>query len=197
VCLIQVKRIPLLSDQDLVTKICRGETRRFGELIDRYQRLVVHIVYRMTNDRQVSEDLTQEIFIKVYDSLAGFRFDSKLSTWISRIAYNTCINYLRKEKPLSLEDLPENRDTGEWLVSPDRPDEFTEHNDQSRYIMELIKQLPAVYRAIVTMFHLQEMSYREIAEVVDMPEGTVKSYLFRARKILREHLVAAEEGVIS
>ena len=187
----------MLSDQDLVTKICRGETRRFGELIDRYQRLVVHIVLRMTNDRQATEDLAQEIFIKVYDSLAGFRFDSKLSTWIGRIAYNTCINYLRKAKPVSLEELPDSRDTGKWLVSEDRPDEDTEHDDQNRYIMELIKQLPAVYRAIVTMFHLQEMSYREIAEVVDMPEGTVKSYLFRARKILREHLVAAEEGVIS
>jgi len=189
--------MPLLSDQDLVKKINRGETRRFGELIDRYQRLVVHIVLRMTNDQQTTEDLAQEVFIKVYDSLAGFRFDSKLSTWIGRIAYNTCINYLRKEKPVSLEELPGGKDEGRWLVSPDRPDEYTELNDQSRYIMELINQLPAVYRAILTMFHLQEMSYREIAEVVDMPEGTIKSYLFRARKILREHLVATEEGVTS
>ena len=186
----------MLSDQDLVKKICRGETRRFGELIDRYQRLVMHIVLRMTNDPQITEDLSQEIFIKVYDSLEGFRFDAKLSTWIGRIAYNTCINYLRKEKPVSLEDLPENASTA-WSDPVERPDTHLERHDQSDYIAGLIGQLPAVYRAILTMFHLQEMSYKEIAEVVDMPEGTIKSYLFRARKLLKERLIAAEEGVPS
>jgi len=184
----------LLSDQDLITKICRGDTRRFGELIDRYEKLVMHIVLRMTGNQQVAEDLSQEIFIKVYDSLHGFRFESKLSTWIGRIAYNSCINYLRKEKPMLLEDLPDGVEI-KWMVSTDRPDEFAEHQDQKQHINLLIAKLPAVYRAILTMFHLQEMSYKEIAGVVDMPEGTVKSYLFRARKLLKEQLVASEEGV--
>ncbi len=186
----------LLSDQNLVKKICRGDTRRFAELIDRYQRLVLHIVWRMTGDQQTTEDLAQEIFIKIYDSLDGFRFESKLSTWISRIAYNTCINYLRKEKPVMLDDLPDSTEL-KWLISSDRPDEYVEDHDQTKYIHRLIDQLPAVYRAILTMFHLQGMSYKEIAEVVDKPEGTIKSYLFRARKLLKERLTAEQEGVIS
>ena len=140
--------------------------------------------------------LAQEIFLKVYDSLGGFRFESKLSTWIGRIAYNTCINYLRREQPALLDDLPENPGK-EWAVSTDRPDESLEHSDQKAFIDDLIAQLPVVYKAVLTMFHLEEMSYKEIAEVIGVPEGTIKSHLFRARKLLKERLVAAQEGVPS
>ena len=97
---------------------------------------------------------------------------------------------------MSLEDLPESAATA-WSDPVERPDTHLERHDQSAYIIGLIEHLPAVYRAILTMFHLQEMSYKEIAEIVNMPEGTIKSYLFRARKLLKERLIAAEEGVPS
>ncbi len=95
-----------------------------------------------------------------------------------------------------LDDLPDGPEL-KWLISSDRPDETVENRDEKTYIHHMIEQLPAVYRAILTMFHLQEMSYKEIAGVVDMPEGTIKSYLFRARKLLKERLIAAQEGVPS
>ncbi len=195
------------------------EPRRFDQLVSTHKNLVNHIVRRMVKDTGDAEDIYQEVFLKVYEALPGFRFESKMSTWIASITYKTCVNHLLKKKEVVFGKLEEadpsvsngaGRRTGRTLgqgiareaclgagrgpgnftsVSP-LPDQDTERAEIAQRLETEINRMPAQYRAILTLFHLEEMTYREIGDVMDLPEGTVKSYLFRARKLLRERLTA-------
>ena len=159
-------------------------------LVTRYRPLVTHIVYRTVARRADAEDVCQEVFLRVCQGLPEFRFESKMSTWIARIAYNTCINHLQKRREVLFGDLPGNDVSVEAAPAPcARPDERAERADLAGLLEAEIRRLPPHFRTILTLFHLGDMSYREIGEVMDLPEGTVKSYLFRARKLLRQRLM--------
>lgn len=141
--------------------------------------------------------------MKIYQNLGKFEFKSKLSTWIAKIAYNSCINYLKKKKVPLYDDLAEaetpaaGESSGERAagyidsVAGDMPaqDEMMMIQELSQFLHEEINQLPVQYRTILTLYHLDELSYKEIEEITNLPEGTVKSYLFRARKLLKERLL--------
>jgi len=181
----------------LVRKIVAGDAGRFAELIQLYQRLVAHIVFRMVSAEVDREELCQEIFIKIYQNLESFNFNAKLSTWIAKIAHNHCINFLRKHKLNLLDDMqPQDGDniTHEYADSmfgrTETPDVMSEKAECIRAVHAHLEKLPEIYRLLLTLYHLDELSYQDIAGVVDMPEGTVKSYLFRARKMLKDKLVA-------
>jgi RNA polymerase sigma factor (sigma-70 family) len=127
----------------------------------------------------------------VYRGLQGFRGESKLSTWIAQIAYNTALNHSMKKHPRPQDDSPRgglNPEPADSESSP--PDEWTADRDVSEKLRFEIDRLPLRYRAVLTLFHLEAMPIGEIAAVMDMPEGTVKNDLFRARKILKEKLLA-------
>ena len=181
-----------MADQRvLVEQILAGDKKAFKLLIVQNQRLVSHVVFRMIKPGPDQEDVCQEVFIKVYQNLERFRFDAKLSTWIARIAYTTCLNFLDKKKLPLYDDLgDENSDFEPVGDEADRPDFRLEDSEISNILRAEINAIPPVYKTIVTLYHLDEMSYAEIAGVMKMPEGTVKSYLFRARKMLRERLSA-------
>jgi len=137
------------------------------------------------------EDICQDVFIQVFQNLGNFKFESKLSTWIARIAYNRCINYLEKKKTPLFDDLSPAEESIETQSGNSfAPDTFTEHQDRSSRLQVEIDKLPVQFRTILTLFHLDEMKYHEIAEILELPEGTVKSYLFRARKLLKQRLTA-------
>lgn len=176
--------------QRLVMRIRSGDKNAFRQLVERTQRLVGHIVFRMVSNPSDREDLCQDVFLKVYNNLEQFRFQCKLSTWIAQIAYNTCVNHLKKKRiPLFDDRTPE---TMTWDDVPsDRilPDTEFEANESAIRIQNEINRLPPLYRAVVTLFHTEEMSYTEIARVMNLPEGTVKSHLFRARKQLKRELL--------
>jgi RNA polymerase sigma-70 factor (ECF subfamily) len=181
----------LREDEVLVREVLGGNEAAFEALIARYKPLVVHVVYRMVTRREDREDLLQDVFVKVYENLKGFGFRSKLSTWIARIAYNACINLLEKKRETLVEDEFPERGGLDHLPGPGiLPDTATEREDLSRRLEYEIGRLPVKYRSILTLYHLDGMSYREIGEVLAIPEGTVKSYLFRARKHLRESLTS-------
>jgi len=192
------------NDNLIIEEILSGKTDLFRILIDRYQRLVAHIVFRLIPNPTDREEMCQEIFIKVYQHLATFKFNSKLSTWIGRIAFNTCMNQLRKEKNSLFADLyfsdDEKKDQsgGEIQfhsqITQSQPDTASEKADRNHKIQECIAQLPSPYRLILTMFHLDELSYQEIAEITGLTEGTIKSHLFRGRKLLKEKLVFEFKG---
>lgn len=194
------------AEKELIEKVLAGDAQAFRVLVENYQRLVCHVVFRMVANEADREELCQEVFVKIYQHLKNFNFQSKLSTWIARIAYNACINYLKKKKTPLYDDLAETA-----LDSPEdkalafiegvagdlpSPDELAVNREMRLFLHEAIGELPAQYRAILTLYHLDEMSYREIGEIINLPEGTVKSYLFRARKLLKERMLekySAEE----
>lgn len=179
------------DEQDLVNEILDGNAEAFEHLVNRYKALVVHVVYRMIQSTEDREDVCQDVFMKIYRGLAGFRFQSKLSTWIARVAYNTSANHLgKKREALADEYLPEIESLDHLPGYAQQPDEVAEERDISRRLQAEIEILPTVYRTILTLYHIGEMTYDEIGRTMGLPEGTVKSYLFRARKHLKARLMS-------
>ncbi len=187
------------KDRELVEQVLKRDDEAFRVLIKDNQRLVFSIVFKMLNNNADSKDVCQDIFIKVYQSLPGFNFNSKLSTWIARIAYNTCINHLRKHKIQLLDDVIHSSD--EERIDENNPIDFIEDTNAIRpdkvlYLNEMkqhleveMQLLSPVLRTILVLYHQEERSYEEIAEIVKIPIGTVKSYLFRARSNLKNSIL--------
>nr|WP_319269633.1 sigma-70 family RNA polymerase sigma factor [uncultured Draconibacterium sp.] len=174
-----------MNDAQLVKQVLNGNNHAFRFLVGKYQRLVMHVVGRIIQQEDELEDICQEVFIKVFKKLKRFRGDSKLSTWIATIAYNTAITHYRKLKrrgELSYNEEPNllrnEQDTG-------LNQKNVEKEEAKKYLLQLIESLPVNYRTVITLFHLEEFSYKEIEEITGMPEGTIKSYLSRARKLLK------------
>ncbi|PJA30463.1 MAG: RNA polymerase subunit sigma-24 [candidate division Zixibacteria bacterium CG_4_9_14_3_um_filter_46_8] len=182
-----------MNDECRVTiqMILAGNKDAFKSFVEEYQRLVSHIVFKMVTNRADREDICQDVFIKVYENLGSFRFESKISTWIAQIAYNASVSYLRKNK-LTINDNPAiEADVVQYISDGGcTPADYTESRDTSLRLAIEIDRIPALYGTILSLYHLEEMSYAEIGQVMRMPEGTVKSYLFRARKLLKERLLA-------
>lgn len=181
----------MTHSRSLVERIIAGDIGAFRSFIQQYQRLVSHIVFRMVSNQADREDICQDVFVKVYQNLKDFQFESRLSTWIAKIAYNTSINFLEKRKNLLLGDLPSQGGSLDGFSANDiLPDESAEKNDLSFRLQAEIEKMPIHFRTILTLYHLDEMSYDEISEIMQLPEGTVKSYLFRARRLLKERLIS-------
>jgi RNA polymerase sigma-70 factor (ECF subfamily) len=168
-----------MEDKKLIESIRAGDQKAFEHLINLNQRLVGHMIGRLISDEQDRDEVSQDVFIKVYQKIHTFSFNSKLSTWIATIAYREAANYLRKNKKWSEStengDIP---DEGSWDLS-------FEDQDYTSYIHSWIEKLPYAHRTVLTLYHLEGMSYPEIVKIMDLPEGTIKSHLFRARKKLK------------
>jgi RNA polymerase sigma factor (sigma-70 family) len=186
------------EDQLLVSRVISGDTDAFRLIIKNTEGLVAQIVFKMIPNNEDRKDIAQDIYLKAFQSLSGFRFQSKISTWIARIAYNSCLNCLKKKKLI----LPSNNSDGEFtddeilemignknrqLVNETENALF--HKELSEILKTEIGRLSVLYRTLITLYHNEELSYAEIAQITDLPEGTVKNYLFRARKILRENIL--------
>jgi RNA polymerase sigma factor (sigma-70 family) len=175
------------NEEEIISRVLVGDLYSFRLLVKQYERLVICMVNRVIQQHEDEEDVCQEVFIKVYKNLPGFKFQSKLSTWIAQIAYSTALNHLKKisgKKNLT-SDIA---DFENYHQVTDNPESILLKKDNSSYIKNEINKLPLQYRTVITLYHLNEMSYHEIEEITGMPEGTVKSYLFRARKLLKDRL---------
>ena len=158
---------------------------------------MAQIVFKMVRDPEDRKDIAQDIYLKAYRNLSGFKFKSKLSTWIGQIAYNTCVNYLKKKKLLLLDSGEDDgdRDTFETLIhrTTDRRGDDLEAWLRNKELAEILEaelgKLSPLYKTIATLFHKEELSYVEIGEITGLPEGTLKSYLYRARRKLRDNLL--------
>lgn len=178
----------VFNEQEIISRILCGDLKAFELLVKQYERLVFHVVGRLIKERADAEDVCQEVFIKIHRNLAGYNYKSRLSTWIARIAYLSAIDYLKKYKKLSQTEL--NEDFDQYHFTYTNPEQLMEKKDTSAYINQLILQMPEQYRIVLTLFHLDEFSYQEIEVITGMAEGTIKSYLFRGRKLLKEKLEA-------
>jgi RNA polymerase sigma factor (sigma-70 family) len=189
------------TDQHLVAQVLGGNTAAFGQIVQRTQGLVTQMVFKMIRHPADRPDIAQEVYLKVFKNLAGFKFQAKLSTWVGQIAYNTCLHYLEK-KQLVLVELSEQRpdDLSEegrsppvsWVAgSSYDPETALFDQDLATILSTAIEQLPPLYRTLIALYHQQELSYEEIAQITSLPDGTVKNYLFRARKQLKQYLLAS------
>ena len=177
----------MTEDRVLVSRVLRGEMDAFQLLIKEHERLVSHMVGRLIKNRQDHEEICQDVFLKVYDKLNAFTFQSKLSTWIATIAYRHAINFVRKKR-LMIADESEDS-LVERFREFETPEEVLMEKDLNTIVKAMIENLPAQYKMVLTLFHIDGMNYEEITEITGMPGGTVKSYLFRARTLLKEKIL--------
>jgi len=181
-----------LADGELVQTAVAGREASFEELVRRYQRPIAAYVYRMVGDYDSALDLTQEVFIKVYNSLARYRSEFKFSTWIYKIAHNAEIDHLRRhavrEQALTGSVDGERREVAIESRRP-TPEQESERRERRSEIESVVQLLQASYRELIVLRHSHDLSYDEIAEVTGLPLGTVKNRLFRAREAMRDLLV--------
>lgn len=172
-----------LPDQVLIEKILRGDTRSFSIIIANTERLVAQIVRKMITNEEEQKDVVQDIYLKVFQKLSMFRFQSKLSTWIGQVAFNTTCNYLEKRK-IPLYDIATlQEDT--YSNSANIESELFKI-ETNKILYTEIDKLPPLYKMLISLYHIEELPNKEIAEITSLPEGTIKSYLYRARKLLKE-----------
>lgn len=185
------------TDHDLVVLARTGSEKAYRELLDRYQRPVFSLIYRMVRDREQAEDLAQETFVKVFNHLESFNPKYKFSSWIFKIASNLSIDHLRKKEPETVSlDGSRHATTAEETEASriqvesrdENPEQFVEARELGAEIEQAIGKLRPEYRTAIVLRHVEGRPYEEISEIMDVPLGTVKTYIHRARSELRETL---------
>lgn len=187
-----IARLAHLPDVELVQTAVAGREASFEELVSRYQRPIAAYVYRMVGDYDSALDLTQEVFIKVYNSLSRYRSEFKFSTWIYKIAHNAAIDHLRRYavREHALTGSVDG-DRAEVAIESRRltPEQESERRERCSEIESVVQLLQPSYRELIVLRHSHDLSYDEIAEVTGLPLGTVKNRLFRAREAMRDLLL--------
>ncbi|MCU1290277.1 MAG: polymerase ECF-type sigma factor [Acidobacteria bacterium] len=190
--ILAMENIKTSTDIELIANAISGREDGFEELVRRYQRPITGYVYRMLSDYEAALDVTQEVFIKVYNSLEKYSSDYKFSTWLYRIAHNAAIDYMRRNS-VNQQSLETESEDGAYelqIESPrPTPEQERERTEWRNEIEAVVNCLPATYRDLILLRHSQDMSYDEIAEITNLPLGTVKNRLFRAREMMREMFI--------
>ncbi|MGB6150620.1 MAG: RNA polymerase sigma factor [Pricia sp.] len=179
------------NDQPLIDAILAGDTQSFSGIVDRYKDLVFTLALRMLKHREEAEEASQDTFIKVFRSLNRFRGESKLSTWIYKVAYHTCLDRLKKQKReqhvVAIDEYTENQ-----VKTIDNALDRMQKEERKDAIQDCLKLLPSADSALLTLFYFEDLSLDEIAKIVDLTANNVKVKLFRGRKkltgILRDRL---------
>ena len=190
---ILVKKL-LMSEENLVNNIKNKDLKSFKILVDEYQKKVLNTCNRFVNNREDAEDLTQEVFIEVYRSISGFRGDSKLSTWIYRIAVTKSLDFLRKRKRKKrfgiMKSISGEERLQEELKATDTSDPGTqaENQDRIKILNEALEKLPENQRVAFTLSKYDELSYQEIAEILETTIPAVESLIHRAKNNLKKRL---------
>ncbi len=186
------KRFSLLNDIELVALALGGRHDEFEELVRRYQKQITGYVARIVGDHESALDVTQEVFIKVYNSLHRYRSEYKFSTWLYRIAHNAAVDHLRRN-PINIQSIETENAEGTYQLQFESPCRSPE---QERTLKEwrvelgkVVGLLPDSYKQLILLRHAYEMSYDEIAEIAGLPLGTVKNRLFRAREMMRNIMI--------
>ncbi len=184
---------PSVSDIELVNRCIKGNQDAFSELVSRYKRLVFKVVYNIINNEQEVNDISQEVFLKVYKNLKAYNPEYKFSTWIVKIATNHCLDIVRKKKVDAL-PIDEAIDVSD---KKDTPEEFYIRKEKVERIREAISELPEKYRVPIILFHQNGLSYEEMTNIMNEPITIIKNRLYRARLMLKGKLVPeGKEGAL-
>ncbi len=181
------------DDAKLVVASKNGDQDAFALLVQRHQHRVFNLVYRMLQQYDEASEVTQETFLAAWQGLPGFRGDARFSTWLYRIAYNCCLKQVEQRKrDQALQTAIQAEQHLEDAGSEMRVDTEIDAHDRQVLVREQLSTLPTKYRLVLVLRHLQEKTYEEMAEILAMPIGTIKTHLFRARNLLKERLQAFE-----
>jgi len=188
------------SDLELMTRVSRGDEASFAVLLQRHRSPVLNYFVRMVRDRALAEDLTQEVFLRVYQARERYQPEARFTTWLYRIATNLALNALRDRKAERLAEPPERQDGEDGGIlertADERPtvEQQMVESDRQRFIRQAIEGLPEKQRAAVILHKYQDVDYRQIASVLKVSESAVKSLLFRAYETLRVRLEPLVHG---
>jgi RNA polymerase sigma-70 factor, ECF subfamily len=192
-----------VSDHELVTRAQQGSEKAYRELLGRFQRPVFSIIYRMIRDREQAEDLAQETFVRVFNNIDRYDPRYKFSSWIFKIATNLTIDHIRRKELDTVSiDGSRNAVTAEQIEATsitiasqdENPEELLEAKELGEEIETAIGKLRPEYRAAILLRHVDGREYQEIAEILSLPLGTVKTYIHRGRNELREQLQHLREA---
>ena len=181
------------ANSELIKRAIEGDETAYRQLMENYRGAIFNLLYRMVQNKEETEDLVQEAFIKAFKALSSFNEEYAFSTWLYKIAINNCIDHMRKKrlktysinKPLRSKDGELEREFPDTSLSPDKE---LLHDERARLIETAIDELPDNYKIAIIMRHSEEKSYEEIAKFLDIPLGTVKARIFRAREMLKKRL---------
>lgn len=182
-----------LEDDALVKNAIGGSEKAYTKLVNKYERALHFYIMKMIKDKNRVEDLVQEVFVKAFDNLHSYNTNYAFSTWLYRIATNHTIDYLRKKKlkTLSIDEPVSSRDGEMEMQLPDesaQTDRKIIRTQRQKMVQGAIDDLPDKYRDVIKLRHMQEKSYQEIADVLNLPLGTVKAHIYRAREMLYKAL---------
>ena len=187
------------EERALIERCKRGDIGAFNDLVRKYEKQVYNFAYRLTGNYDDANDVAQDAFLRVFNAIGTFRGDSSFSTWLFRITTNVFLDERKKAKAHPQTSLDEYLELGESSVarqiedpSP-TPEAVLEESERAQILLKAVGDLPEYQRAMVTLYHSQQKSYEEIAEIMDLPIGTVKSRLNRARLALKEKLSGIRE----
>ncbi|PIF32219.1 RNA polymerase sigma-70 factor (ECF subfamily) [Flavobacterium sp. 9] len=172
-----------ISDQHYIDKILQGETNAFAVLVDRYKNMIYTLALKMIKNKEEAEEVAQDTFIKVYNSLGKFKGDSKFSTWIYKIAYNTCLDNLKKNKKedlnISIDDF-----SAHLIKTMDNALSALEDKERKQTIQNCLNLLPSEENFLLTLFYFEDQSLEEIGKIMSINANNVKVKLFRSRQKL-------------
>lgn len=177
------------SDIEIINLCIGGNVEAFEQLVERYKKLVFNTAYRMMGNREEAEDITQEAFIRIYNSLSRYNSQFKFSTWALKITSNLCLDNLRKRKG---ESLPIDE---QFNICDDKPtpEEQYIRKEKQRQVLEAVNKLPEKYKEFIILFHNRNLSYQEIMDITGESLTIVKNRLYRARQMLKEYLISADK----
>ena len=179
------------DDTQLVTASQQGDQDAFASLVQRHQRRVFTMALRMLQDYEEASEITQEAFLAAWMGLPSFRGEARFATWLYRIAYNCALKELeRRKRERLLLAAVEAQQILEDINKQKQAEDILELRARQAIMREQLEKLPTKYRIVLTLRHLQEMTYEEMADILTMPIGTIKTHLFRARHLLKECLLA-------
>ncbi len=187
------------EEKDIIERCRRGDLGAFNELVRRYEKQVYNFAYRLTNNYDDASDVAQDAFVRVYNAIGTFRGDASFSTWLFRITTNVFLDERKRARAHPHSSLDEYMELDESSVARQiedpgpTPEALTEEAERNKILQKAIASLPEYQRAMVVLYHAQQKSYEEIAEIMGLPIGTVKSRLNRARLALKEKLSPIRE----
>lgn len=179
-----------MQDEELIKRILQGDGERYGDIVERYQAGLYRTAYYYTQNIEDARDITQEIFIKAYNSLTGFNQTSAFSTWLYRITVNHCLDWCRKKKPIYVETTCLDNLRNE----EGSPEDSILQQEIASEVQEAVASLPEIYSTVLILYYFEDFSPQQIAEILDTPKRTVETRLFRARKMLRGKLYSSSDG---